>query len=151
MNWELQYFANKFFPWWRYRHHRPHRPFGITNQTDNFACLWKYQPIRAWWSDPEAGVCMKVRFKSKVTRGISFSPRRVATRVHRFALRGSFAALSCREKSRKTSRAMVFTSNKRNKISSCINCHLTLKRRPDCYIVFFQTKGIFITQSLKLS
>ena len=38
------------------------------------------------------GVCMKVRFKSKVTRGFSFSP-----------LRESLTALSCGEKSRKTS------------------------------------------------
>ena len=44
-----------------------------------------------------AGVGMKVRFKSKVTRRLSFSP-----------LRGSLAALSCGEKSRKTSGTRVF-------------------------------------------
>ena len=45
------------------------------------------------------GVCMKVRFKSKVTRGFSFS--HFATRVRRFT------ALSCGEKSRKTSETRV--------------------------------------------
>ena len=43
------------------------------------------------------GVCMKVRFKSKVTRGFSFSP-----------LRDSLTALSCGEKSRKTSGTRVY-------------------------------------------
>ena len=64
---------------------------GITNRTNQsywFACLYKYQPIRAWGSDLDAGVCMKVRFKSKVTRGFSLF---VAWRLVS-PLRGSLAA-----------------------------------------------------------
>ena len=51
------------------------------------------------------GVCMKVRFKSKVTRGFSISPLRDSYSP----LRGSLTALSCREKSRKTSGTRVVT------------------------------------------
>ena len=50
-----------------------------------------------------AGVCMKVRFKSKVTRGFSFSPLRDSCSP----LRGSLTALSFGEKSRKTSGTRV--------------------------------------------
>ena len=57
-----------------------------------------------------AGVCMKVRFKSKVTRGFSFSPLRDSCSP----LRGSLAALSFGEKSRKTSGTRVTSSARRN-------------------------------------
>ena len=49
------------------------------------------------------GVCMKVTFKSKVTRGFSFSPFRDSCSP----LRRSLTALSCGEKSRKTSGTRV--------------------------------------------
>ena len=49
------------------------------------------------------GVCMKVRFKSKVTRGFSFSLLRDSCSP----LRDSLMALSCGEKSRKTSGTRV--------------------------------------------
>ena len=49
------------------------------------------------------GVCMKVRFKSKVTRGFSFSP-----------LCDSLMALSCGEKSRKTSGTRVHLPSRAN-------------------------------------
>ena len=50
-----------------------------------------------------ADICMKVRFKSKVTRGFSFSPRRDSCSP----LFGSLTTLSCGEKSRKTSGTRV--------------------------------------------
>ena len=50
-----------------------------------------------------AGVCMRVRFKSKVTRGFSFSPLRDSCSP----LRGSLTALTCGEISRKTSGTRV--------------------------------------------
>ena len=49
------------------------------------------------------GVCMKVRFKSKVTRGFSFS----SLRNSYSPLGGSLTTLSCGEKSRKTSGTRV--------------------------------------------
>ena len=55
----------------------------------------KYQPIRARGSDLDPGVCMKVRFKSKVTRSFSFSPLRDSCsplRDSRSPLRGSRTA-----------------------------------------------------------
>jgi len=45
-----------------------------------------------------AGICMKVRFKSKVTRGFSFLPFHVFTASQ--LSHSSLTALSCREKSR---------------------------------------------------
>ena len=54
---------------------------------------------------PDPSVCMKVRFKSKVTRGFSFSPLHDSC-----SPRGSLTALSCGEKSRKTSGTRVHQS-----------------------------------------
>ena len=77
-----------------------------------------------------AGVCMKVRFKSKVTRGFSFSPLRDSCSP----LRGSLTALLCGEISRKTSGARVREILKRYR-----NCHL--------YILLTSNEMIFLVQS----
>ena len=63
------------------------------------------------------GVCMKVRFKSKVTRGFSFSlPGDSCS-----PLCGSVTALSCGEKSRKTSGTRVSLRLLRNLIYNCVS------------------------------
>ena len=54
------------------------------------------------------GVRMKVRFKSKVTRGFSFSPLRDSCSP----LRGSLMALLCGEKSRKASGTRVIETSR---------------------------------------
>ena len=72
-----------------------------------------------------ASVCMKLRFKSKVTRG--FLSRRLATRIRRFV------ALSRGEKSRKTSGTRVILYKTHNKVLAArhlyfLKCSLLARR-----------------------
>lgn len=56
-----------------------------THQIDNYKGTNSTLPIQAWGSDLDPSVCMKVRFKSKVTRDFSI----LAASQLVFALRGS--------------------------------------------------------------
>ena len=93
----------------------PHRPTVLpikrTNHIDLRVCknIKQSEPrprVRSWPWRLSQGVCMKVRFKSKVTRGFSFSPLPDSC-FH------PFAALSCEEKSRKTSGTRLAQSSQR--------------------------------------
>ena len=97
INWELKYFANKFFPW-RYSDRYPHRPLGIANQTNQ--PYWLASVCKNInQSEPEGQIlnlASKSKSKSKVTRGFSFSPLRDSCS----RLCGSLAAHTWGEESR---------------------------------------------------
>ena len=101
---------------WKYSHKQAHWPRSstavgqkiplLTTQVGTLAAdrhVIAKLPLYPFWiiklTCLPAGICMKVRFKPKVTRSFSFSPLCDSCAT----LHGSFAALSCSEKSTKTS------------------------------------------------